>query len=135
MDLDAQGNVVETVWQEGDTLTFGDQMFYLGAALCCARRLYCWVYGGRPGRKLNRGLRLGDGALAFLQPAGDPLPGQPAGGPGILEVEATGQTIDIQRLSGEIQAGEALALHGFKVTSSRRTPPQVTNSSLNKPLP
>jgi hypothetical protein len=27
MDLDAQGNVVETVWQEGDTLTFGDQMF------------------------------------------------------------------------------------------------------------
>ncbi len=28
MDLDAQGNVVETVWQEGDTLTFGSQMFY-----------------------------------------------------------------------------------------------------------
>jgi len=28
MDLDAQGNVVETVWQEGDTLTFGTQMFY-----------------------------------------------------------------------------------------------------------
>ena len=28
MDLDAQGNVVETVWQEGETLTFGSQMFY-----------------------------------------------------------------------------------------------------------
>jgi hypothetical protein len=28
MDLDEQGNVVETVWQEGDTLTFGSQMFY-----------------------------------------------------------------------------------------------------------
>lgn len=28
MDLDAQGNVVDTVWQEADTLTFGTQMFY-----------------------------------------------------------------------------------------------------------
>jgi hypothetical protein len=28
MDLDEQGNVVDTVWQEGDTLTFGTQMFY-----------------------------------------------------------------------------------------------------------
>ena len=28
MDLDAQGNVVETVWQEAETLTFGTQMFY-----------------------------------------------------------------------------------------------------------
>ena len=28
MDLDEQGNVIETVSQEGDTLTFGTQMFY-----------------------------------------------------------------------------------------------------------
>lgn len=28
MDLDAQGNVVDTVLVEGDTLTFGEQMFY-----------------------------------------------------------------------------------------------------------
>ena len=28
MDLDAQGNVIETVWQEAETLTFGTQMFY-----------------------------------------------------------------------------------------------------------
>lgn len=40
---------------------------------------------------------------------------QPSGGPGILEVETTGQTIYSQRLSGEIQTGEALALHGLEI--------------------
>ena len=43
------------------------------------------------------------------------LSGNPAGGPGILKVEAAGDAIDIQYLPGEIESGAHFAFHGFEV--------------------
>lgn len=43
------------------------------------------------------------------------MPGQPAGGPGGLEVEAAGQGVDVEDFPGEEQAGLQAALHGLEV--------------------
>jgi len=43
------------------------------------------------------------------------LGGDPAGGPGILKIESTGDAIDIQYFPCEIESGAHLALHGFEI--------------------
>src|SRR5687767_3601700 len=42
-------------------------------------------------------------------------PGEPAGGPGGLEVEAAGEAVDVEQLAREEEAGTKLALHGLKI--------------------
>ena len=53
-------------------------------------------------------LRAADGS-------GDGGPGEVAGGPGGLEVEAAGDAVDVQDFAGEVEAGDLFALHRFEL--------------------
>ena len=46
---------------------------------------------------------------------GSALAGYETGGPGVLEVEASGNTVNIEDFAGEEKAGGDFALHGFAV--------------------
>ncbi|MFM1942481.1 MAG: hypothetical protein RI897_1463 [Verrucomicrobiota bacterium] len=41
--------------------------------------------------------------------------GEVGGGPGGLEVEATGDAVDIESFAGEVEVIEEFAFHGFEV--------------------
>ena len=55
--------------------------------------------------------------------SGDGLAGHPGRGPGGLKIEASGNAVDVQRLAGEIQAGNLPAFHGLHVDLLQGNPP------------
>ena len=45
--------------------------------------------------------------------------GDPAGGPGGLEIEAAGQAVYVKKFAGEMEAGANPAFHGFEIHLSQ----------------
>ena len=50
-----------------------------------------------------------------LRRVGNGVAGDPAGGPGGLEVEPAGDAVDVEEFAGEVEAGDEFAFHGFEI--------------------